>query len=181
MTQVEVQDELRVLAHSLDWNSVLHRPLDEITQEEARRRDAVGRAFTVTFGSAEQPEVTLKVMRGHGIFTVTWLDEHLREALLYNYTRQDDGRLFLDEITTWTYDRPDALAMSQAATIEELRWRPDGYVDKVFQDSATPDRESLEQYRNVPVESHWEDEPAFGDWDGLLVWDRDAEGREETR
>lgn len=78
-----------------------------------------------------------------------------------------DGRLFKWIVRERTYpDLTSKFTLSQATSMVEGTFEPDGYGSVRFSDKSQPTTQ-FREFRGVPVDSHWMPIPAFGDWQNL--------------
>ncbi|MBF4635212.1 hypothetical protein ITJ38_12415 [Agreia pratensis] len=78
-----------------------------------------------------------------------------------------DGRLFKWIVRERSYpNMTSRYTLSQATTVVEGTFEPDGHASVKFNDKSQPTVQ-LRELNDVPVASHWMPIPAFGDWDSL--------------
>ncbi|WP_122260693.1 hypothetical protein [Ornithinimicrobium cerasi] len=155
-----------------DWHGKLRKPMQEITEAQARKRFTDGPHLSVSRVDAagEVPDYTLVLQPGAAYVRSSRYDGHGREVSVYHFREQDDhpGELFLEEVTVRVY--PDGeerwldVAGSKAHTT--VTFRPNGWARARF---AVPglDQARVEEFTGVDVSGHWVQRPEFGDWDGL--------------
>ncbi|HEY7482960.1 MAG TPA: hypothetical protein VH912_00735 [Streptosporangiaceae bacterium] len=146
------------------------QPAGPMSEAVARKLDEEGEPYTVVVGATVAPEAVIEVCWKNAYLGVSFKDVQGRTDLQYSFTRVDDQRLFLSDVTSWHY--PEGARFEfEAARIESHTYRPDGYVSRRVDDVAT-DRIEVSELLDVPVEAHWEQVPAFGRWTSVARYDR---------
>jgi hypothetical protein len=153
------------------WNSVLNEPMDPVTEEQARQLDASGDSYTVVLSEDSTPRKYIEVNWRTGGLGVFFLDEQRRPHLAYSFRRVDDERMFLDDVLRWEYPDDEAIAMSGAKLIDDVRYQQDGRVLREVRDDVAQEIRRQE-FTDVPLEVNWEPVPTFGDWEQLARRDR---------
>lgn len=153
------------------WNLVRNRPMDPIGAEEARQLDAERDHYTVVLDEGGTPRVYIEVNWGEEYLAVFFLDGVRRPQLAYSFTRVDDERLFLDEVTRWEYPDEQARAMSGAQLIDTVRYQRDGTAQREVRDDVAQEVRR-QQFADLPLDVNWEPVPRFGDWDRVARRDR---------
>jgi hypothetical protein len=152
------------------WSDPLHEPDDPMSADAARVLDRQGEPYAVALATPASADVLIEIDWKHSHLGVWFSDEEGRRDLHYAFTRVDDKRLFLAEITLWTY--PDGAAfLFEASIVETISFREDGYVRQTIDDSSV-DGVSVYEYSGVPMNTNWEPMPAFGDWASVARRDR---------
>lgn len=152
------------------WSDPLHEPVDPMSSDFAQLLDRRGEPYAVALSILACPDVMIEVNWKNSHLGVWFSDEEGRRDLHYAFTRVDDARLFLAEITLWTYPA-DAVFLFEASVVETVSFREDGYVKQTI-DDGTADSINVFEYSGVPVETNWEPVPAFGDWTSVARRDR---------
>ena len=147
------------------WNSSRHRPIDELTSDEAQARDAAGEVYAVALGDPCRPSAVLEVNWALKYLGVWFFDSRARQATRYTFTRIGDT-LFLDEVAGWTYPNDNAETLADAVRIDWIAYRPDGIVKYVRIDNVAHERVTSDR-SGVDVRTHSEPVPRFGDWASL--------------
>ena len=153
------------------WNFSRHRPIDELTSDEAQARDAAGEVYAVALGDPCRPSAVLEVNWALKYLGVWFFDSRARQATRYTFTRIGDT-LFLDEIAGWTYPNDNAETLADAVRIDWIAYRPDGIVKYVRIDNVAHERVTSDR-SGVDVRTHSEPVPRFGDWESVARYDRD--------
>ncbi|MFC4564674.1 hypothetical protein ACFO4E_22680 [Nocardiopsis mangrovi] len=154
------------------WNSRRARPGSPITEDEARESDAAGEEYTAIVPLPDRTYPALVTVVGKkSYWSTTFLDAYGRETAKYIFDERE-GRLFLHRVFLRTYaDDTPGLLLSDAARVEEVRIRPDGYMKRILIDK--PKNEKItEEYSDVPVDSNWEPRPEFGAWSSITRFER---------
>jgi hypothetical protein len=149
------------------WNLVLGKPLDPVSEQEARRLDEAGDFYLVVFDGGY-----VQVNWAERALAVYFLDERTRPWLCYTFVRLDEDRMFMESVLRWEYPDETARAMTGATLTEELRYRQDGVVEREVRDDVA--REVRRQtITDVSVDINWEPVPRFGEWDSVVRQDRE--------
>lgn len=154
------------------WSDELRSPTDVMTEGEARTRYARGESFCVVLGDTASPQAVLEVVPENKFIGVNFVDEEGRTHTALSFTNMGNGKFFMNELVMWSYE-PGAENMSGAHRIENLEYRPDGYLKRTIEDDSVDHVEEIE-YKDVPVDVNWEPEPEFGHWESIARFDRDA-------
>lgn len=154
------------------WSDQLRSPTDEMSEEQARTRDAKGEPYCVVLGDPAAPQAVLEVAWKNSYIGVSFIDEEGRTHTSYDFRKQDDGRLFMTEVTVWTY--PEGAQFEfEASVIENVYFRPDGYARRTLDDRSS-DQIKATEYADVPMDTNWEPVPEFGHWESIARYDRDT-------
>ena len=152
-----------------DWHSFKRAPMNEITEEEARRRWEKGPAFSVTRlrDGAEVPDWTLVVSPGGACLKVSHYDRNGSTVEVQHWQRQEVGHgLFLHQLTTYVY--PDGATRTQDAmrAIAHTTWQfwPDGRALSRKVITSQPEAK-ITRHEGVDVRSLWAPPLTFGEWD----------------
>lgn len=154
------------------WSSKRRAPTGPMSAEQARRRDANGESYCAVLGDPNAPESVIEVVPENKYFNVSFVDGEGRTGTAYGFEKIDNSRLFLSEITLWTYPQ-GARSKSQASRVETFEFRPDGYAAQTVDDSSSDQIEKTEK-TGVSVDANWEPVPEFGHWASLARYDRDS-------
>jgi hypothetical protein len=149
------------------WNG---RPAATMSEQRAKDLDGRGEPYTVVVGDAAAPEAVIQVCWKNAYLGVSFRDVNGRTDLQYSFTKVDDERLFLTDVTSWHY-APEARFEFEAERIESCTYRPDGYATRRVDDNGH-DRIVVSESLDVPVDAHWERVPAFGHWASVARYDR---------
>lgn len=97
-----------------------------------------------------------------------------REATYYFY-RQEDGRLFLQQVNEYDFADDTAFAEdNEWSVLTEHAFRPDGYSSVVVRRELPDGSTDVEmtEYSGGDFSTHWEPVPAWGDWASITRRDR---------
>lgn len=150
------------------WSRGYKEVRGPLTEEQARARHRSGKWYTVLLGSTECPSCFIEVVGENGYVGVNFLDEHLRNYLIYDFQQIGPGRLFNSIGTFRTFvDNSDKVAM-----VETYRFERDGRLTVTRTDLLTD--ESEVGSREIDVTPNFEAWPEFGQYERLLIQDRDV-------
>lgn len=151
------------------WNGFTGKPVDEIGEEQARRRWEKGPAFSVTRVSRAHnvPDWTLVVGPGGEYLEVSRYDENGSIVEVRHFGLEEGGEgVFLSQVTTYVHADdaygPQAFTEAVAHTIWQF-W-PDGRARRLQTITSQPTARVTE-YRDMDVSALWEPAPVYGDWD----------------
>lgn len=152
------------------WSDQLRAPVGEKTEDAARKLDAQGKPYSVVIGDPSAPDSQVQVHWKNSLLAVSFIDDAGRTNVKYVFKKMDAERLFLSEVSVWTY--PDGARFKfEASKIENVLFKPDGYSRKRVDDKSSDDIETAE-YTDVPVDSNWEPVPKFGEWESVIRYER---------
>jgi hypothetical protein len=152
------------------WNNPLHEPVETLSADVAQLLDQRGEPYAVALGAPGCLDVLIEVDWKNSHLGVWFSDEVGRRDLHYAFTRADNTRLFLAEVTLWTYPE-GAVFLFEASIVETISFREDGCVKQTIDDSSA-DSIKVFEYSGVPVHTNWEPIPIFGDWTSVARRDR---------
>lgn len=162
------------VGYTYRWNHRRNKPGTPLSEEEARAKDAAGEEYSAILPArpgTESPVLVTPVWKT-GVVITTFIDDFGRKSVEYVFTKKEDGRLFLSTVHMWTYPNDDPrLRLSDAVVHEEIRYREDGYVERVITNKAEHYRETVE-YTDVPVDKNWEPLAPFGDYTSIARFER---------
>jgi hypothetical protein len=142
----------------------LRRPL---TEAQARASHESGKWYTVLVGDALRPSAFIEVVGENKYVGVNFLDEYLRDYLIYNFQRDASGLLFM---TSGTFRRYETESDTLIA-VEEYRFKPVGQLTVTRTDLRTNTQEVGS--KEIDVTPNYESWPEFGRYERLLVHERD--------
>jgi hypothetical protein len=152
------------------WSDPLHEPEDPMSADLAQVLDRRGEPYAVALGIPACPDVMIEVDWKNSHLGVWFSDDEGRRDLHYAFTRVDCTRLFLAEITLWTYPE-GAVFLFEASVVETISFREDGHVKQTIDDGSVGSITVFE-YAGVPLQTNWEPVPTFGDWTSVARRDR---------
>jgi len=175
-----LEDDTPTVTYCGRWNVTLSEPIEPLTVEEARRRDRTREEwYTVVLGDVTDPNCYLEIAWANDHIGVWFLDDCKRKRVKYSFRKVDDGRMFLQVVTTWTYRKRAGRHLSDASKTEETTYQPLGLATR----EVTNFRSGgivREDYLDVPVDNLWEPVPAFGQYRSISRLDRDPVQRVES-
>lgn len=160
------------VSYSRRWNFIRNRPIDPLTEDEAKQRDTAGELYSVVVGDPAAPDRIIEVVRPDHI-GVWFFDPRQRQSLNYVFRRTDDETMFLHNVTRWGYPDDGARTLTGANVIEEIEYEPDGIAHHEVRDD-TAGETTRKSLRDINLGINWEPVPAFGDWQSIVRYNRDA-------
>jgi hypothetical protein len=148
------------------WSDAAGGPVDELGEDEARRRHESGELYVAVLGGDERPRAYVEARLEKGFVGVHFLDEDGRNTVTYVFGREDDDeRMFLQR-ATWR----DFAADGEVARGESYTFKRDGTIYVESKDYVT--REASRGEKKDDVSSNWEPVPAFGEYDSIARLER---------
>lgn len=155
------------------WNELTLRPVASepyLDEAEARARyEGGGDAFEVIpepDAATGVPAWSMRVYTGDGAFRVQHYNAAGSISRVTGFRRYD-GRLFHDEVIDFFYpDQENRYDQSESTAHVTAYIKPNG-TSKVISTNVEPGKETVEEYRGVPIDSYWAERPVFGDWEKL--------------
>ena len=168
---VRVEDDMSY-RYGRSWHGVLRRPIQEITEQQARGRFTDGPSFSVSKvadpAGGVVPDYTLLIDPDGMYVGVEFYDAFGSRVKRYHFD-EDAGRpgsLFLREVVVTVYpdgqDRWLSLRGSTAHT--SFLFQPDGRVLSYAAVRGQP-AAKVEEVTGVDVSAHWVPIITFGEWD----------------
>ena len=155
-----------------DWHPVLRKPIQEITEAQARTRFRDGPSFCVSkvpdASGGVVPDYTLKI-NPEGMYVGSiFYDRFGSEVKKYHFD-EDPGRpeeLFLREVVVTVYpDGQDTwLSLRDSKAHRSFLFQPDGRARSYFAVKGEA-AAKVEEFTGVDVSAHWVPMITFGDWD----------------
>lgn len=147
-----------------DWNHILERPQNPISEAEARCRHETGELYAALVGDPMAPTAMVQVRLETGFVAAEFFDDHRRIASSYVY-QEHEGRLYFSSNIERQWNKKGALHYGS-----ELNFKPDGHLYVRELDAIRNIEETYEQWVTID----WEAVPAFGHYAGVLNRDRDV-------
>ncbi|MDR1890299.1 MAG: hypothetical protein LBQ81_13155 [Zoogloeaceae bacterium] len=148
------------------WFMAKKMPTEVWTKEQALAAHKSGKPYAVLVDSQERPSCCVEVTKNY--VGVDFLDEHLRDYLVYVFQRkQESEKLFLSRINYTEYDgNSDRIKFGTLYLL-----KPDGSV-KVSRETFIPEHclETMDTSTDVSVQ--YETFPEFGEYDAFLKIER---------
>lgn len=152
------------------WSAHLRAPVGQMSEQTARKLDSQGKPYNVVIGDPSAPDSEVQVRWKNAYLSVSFIDDAGRTHAKYDFRKTDEQRLFLSEVTVWTYPE-GARLKSEAARVEDILFKPNGYSRKRVNDSSS-DNIEISEYTDISMDSNWEPIPQFGEWDSVIRYER---------
>lgn len=157
------------IVYADDWNHLTARPKDPMSEEQARRLHESGEIYTAIL-EVEGGGWSAVSVRGEVGYVRTMLVEpDGLPGAIYDFSRQDDGRLFQVNQTHYRYGETGT-SQSDAERIVSLDISPDGTVIEEIDVRGQP--RQRQGWAEVDVEIFWARWPEFGEYLHLARYDR---------
>ncbi|EPJ3208758.1 hypothetical protein JGC44_01795 [Salmonella enterica subsp. enterica serovar Derby] len=154
------------------WSAGYKEPMNPLSENEAKKKHSHGMPYTALIGSDVKPSHVIQVTKNAGWISVGFLDEELREYLLYSFKVLDDERLFL--------------SMAVHREFAEIEGEGAGFLNVsngttyIFKEdgSAVVREEHFNPYKlgesqtTVDVTGNYDQFPEFGKYDSLIRKER---------
>lgn len=154
------------------WSIGYKEPISPLNENEARKFHDRGLPYTVLIGSDSTPSHFIEVTKKAGWVSVGFLDEELREYLLYSFKLLDSEQLFL----SMAVYREFALNEGEGAGFMNVS---NGTTYLFNEDGNTVVREEQfnphlleESLTTVDVVGNYDQFPEFGKYDSLIRKER---------
>jgi hypothetical protein len=148
------------------WSIGYKEPIDLWSVKKAHKKHDVGGSYTALIGSDSMPSCFVDIMRNSGWVSVSFLDEHLREYLLYNFQMLDIGKLFLSMAVYREFDGDADLVINGTT----YHFKEDGHTIIREENISNNTSERSETYSDVA--GNYEQFPEFGKYDSLIRKER---------
>ncbi|WP_298751873.1 hypothetical protein [uncultured Serinicoccus sp.] len=155
-----------------DWHPVLRKPIQEISEAQARKRFTDGPSLSVSKvgnpSGGVVPLYTLKINPAGMYVGAVFYDEFGSEVKSYHFDEDGarPGDLFLREVVLTVY--PDGqdkwLSLRDSKAHRSLLFQPDGRASSYLAVTGEP-AAKVEEFTGVDVSAHWVPMITFGDWD----------------
>lgn len=154
--------------YAAKWSRGYKEPQRPLSLEKALESHESGKWYTVLVGDLQRPAAFIEVVGENRYVGVNFLDDQLRDYLIYNFQRDATGRLFMSAGDYRTYEGvSDELVM-----VEQYRFKRDGFVTITRTDLKSNACEVGS--KTIDVSPNYDSWPEFGSYDSLLVRDRDT-------
>ncbi|MEV5376029.1 DUF4241 domain-containing protein [Streptomyces nondiastaticus] len=133
--------------------------ISPVSEEEARRRHAVGDPYMALLRTDGRPLAELRITGRAGHVGLLLFDAHGRRHREYDYVELRRGRLHLRRHRQWLYRTPDEAERPEPAAHFTLTIRPDGSAQRSLEHEGRFDTVARipEEHRTLPLAD-------FGDW-----------------
>ena len=152
--------------YSKGWFRAKKKALALYSAEEAEYLHKSKQLYCVLVGDINRPYAFIEI--NNDFYGVTFLDDLLRCKLEYQFTLQDNGKLFLN-MSVFREFRGSSDNIAEA-TIYTFAYSGNIVITK----ENTTTNEVLESRINDSIESNWEIEPEFGNYENLLIIERNS-------
>ncbi|WP_394551390.1 lytic transglycosylase (plasmid) [Pantoea sp. SGAir0180] len=130
-------------------------------EKKALKKHEAGEPYTVLIDSESTPSCFINIMRNSGWVSVSFLDEHLREYLLYNFQMLDVEKLFLSMAVYREFNDDTDLVINGTT----YHFKEYGHTIIIEDNIPSKTSERSETYSDVA--KNYEQFPAFGQYDSL--------------
>lgn len=144
-----------------NWSIGYKEPIDLWGEKKALKKHEAGEPYTVLIDSESTPSCFINIMRNSGWVSVSFLDEHLREYLLYNFQMLDVETLFLSMAVYREFNDDTDLVINGT----RYHFKEDGHTIIIEDNIPSKTSERSETYSDV--DKNYEQFPAFGQYDSL--------------
>lgn len=148
------------------WSIGYKEPIDLWVEKKALKKHEAGDSYTVLIGSDSTPSCFINIMRNSGWVSVSFLDEHLREYLLYNFQILNVGTLFLSMAVYREFDGDTDLVINGTT----YHFKEDGHTIIIEDNISNNTSERSETYSDVA--GNYDIFPEFGEYDSLIRKER---------
>ncbi|EKC2495357.1 hypothetical protein OOO55_004490 [Salmonella enterica] len=154
------------------WSVGYKEPMNPLSENEAKKKHSRGMPYTALIGSDVKPSHVIQVTKNAGWISVGFLDEELREYLLYSFKVLDDERLFLSmavhrEFAEIEGEGAGFMNVSNGTT---YLFKEDGHT--VIREEHFNPYLLDESETKVDVSGNYETFPAFGNYQSILRKER---------
>ncbi|WP_298751876.1 hypothetical protein [uncultured Serinicoccus sp.] len=155
-----------------DWHPVLRKPIQEISEAQARKRFTDGPSLSVSRvtdpSGGVVPDYTLTI-NPEGMYVGTvFYDSFGSQVKHYHFYEQADrpGELFLSGVTVHVYqdDQTTWLSLRDSTAHTAFTFKPDGWARSYLAVTGEP-AAKVEEFTGVDVSAHWVPMITFGDGD----------------
>ena len=151
------------------WFRAKKYPIEIWTEEQAREAHINKKFYTALVDSEDFPYCFLEITEK--AVGVSFLDDYLREFLMYDFQEFEPGKMFMTmAVYNEFVEDTDTVKVNTS-----YKYKQDGEVriDKLIFDSNGGVRET--SYTKADVSYNYEDYPKFGEYDGLIQYERNPD------
>lgn len=148
------------------WSIGYKEPIDLWTVKKANKKHDIGESYTALIGSDSTPSCFINIMKNSGWISVSFLDEHLREYLQYNFKILDGGDLFLSMAVYREFDGDTDLVINGTT----YHFKENGHT--IIREDNISDNTSERSEIYSDVVGNYEQFPEFGEYDALIRKER---------
>jgi hypothetical protein len=165
------------------WNKMLGKPIDPLTEEEARSRHDLGKLY-VAYSRRDDGTVSTAVeVRLENGFVGIWnFDTYQRPAWRRVLMRHGD-RMFMEDGYLYEYgDSTKLVTLNQAERFFHRHVDTDGtgYTVERRKGSTTEERTEISLKDDRTLDHYWTTAPAFGEYDEVTLAGIDPEELEQA-
>jgi hypothetical protein len=140
--------------------------IEELDENEARRRHETGALYTAILGHPESADAYLEVRLEAGFVGVYFLDNEGRNHLTYLFGKLDgEDRLFLEQAITREFDDDGNVRHGKA-----YHFKRDGTI--YLEEKDYENREAFRGEKQDDVSGNWEPVPEFGRYESIARVER---------
>lgn len=148
------------------WSISYKEPIDLWSENKARKKHMAGESYTALIGSDSIPSCFINIMKNSGWVSTSFLDEHLREYLLYNFKVMNGDTLFLSMAVYREFDGDTDLVINGTT----YHFKEDGHTIIKEDNILNNKSERSETYSDVS--GNYDKFPEFGNYDFLIRKER---------
>lgn len=149
-----------------NWSIGYKEPIDLWMEKKARKKHDAGESYTVLIDSESTPSCFINIMRNSGWVSVSFLDEYLREYLLYNFKVLGVEALFL-AMAVYREFNDDTDQVVNGTT---YHFKEDGHTIIIEDNISNNTSERSETYSDVT--GNYDVFPEFGEYNSLIRKER---------
>lgn len=158
------------ISYCVEWNNLLHQPIDPLTVEQARARHDAGEQYTAVIDRDGQPRHVVTLHLNRDSVHVERLGDHGQPVDVLIFRREADGRLFCSQAIHYHYDIPDPTYADEPARTEGAVFKKDGTMWVRLHERGADEDELLKGPTDLTA--NWEEDWGFGHYDRLLDFHR---------
>lgn len=132
------------------------------SEEKALDYHQKGKLYTVVLGKLSNPKCFLEINLEELAVKVNFLDNYLRDYLLYSFQEKKPNFLFLSKVVLRKYKKET----SNVCEGEMILYQPNGDVFRKTVDYTT-NQTTKENIHNIDISPHWESIPDFGNYQSI--------------
>jgi len=167
------------------WNDELMVMLDPVPEDEGRATYVGGGEIWIAGGpepltgidpedfeapDGEDPAAwSIFAVLERGYLQVDFYNLWGVKEAFYAFRRQEDGRLFLTDVSEYEYADPTD-RQAEWSSVTEYHFEPDGYSSEVTRTELPDGSQDVKMVERSggDFSNHYEPVPAFGEWAGVL-------------
>jgi hypothetical protein len=165
-----MEESTMQISYCTQWSRHNNRPVDALTEAQARRAHEEGKLYTALLGDRQRPSCFLEFTAFRSV-GVEFLDGALRTFFDYSFQEMRRDEFFMS--MSHRLEFPNDVDLADRARV--LYFKVDGHLSIVdYQAHADGIGSKIvgKEERVVDVSRNWEPYPKFGDYQGLATLDR---------